>query len=545
MSRPRKNTPPEVGRSERHDVSPPLHSIPHVPLPPGDLRVIPRHPLPTRSTGRQARGLDPAAQTTFGAQAVAAPVAAMPATSVNFEGMNEGDNGHGVLPPDPNGDVGLNHYVQIVNTLFAVYDKSGTRLYGPATINTLWSGFGGPCETTNQGDPVALYDHLADRWLLTQFAHSLNPFGTPLGPFYQCIAISQTGDPTGAYYRYAFVVSSNKLNDYAKLVVWPDGYYMSANQFQCNLLGCSWGGQGAWAFERTRMLSGQPAAMVSFDLFAANSNFGGLLPSDLDGPPPPAGTPNSFVEVKDSADGWPTDQLHVFQFHVNWATPSASTFTGPDVLNTSPFDSKLCGGNDACIPEQGTAQRLDVIADRLMYRLQYRNFGDHETLMLNHTVAVGDFADHAGIRWYELRRGGAWSIYQQGTYAPDAHHRWMGSIAMDGAGNVAVGYSTSSSTLYPSIRYAGRLASDPLGTLPQAEGILMAGGGAQLNSSGRWGDYTMLAVDPADDCTFWYTNEYFAQTFDNFWQTRVGAFRFPGCGGPLPTPTSGPSPTAR
>jgi hypothetical protein len=245
--------------------------------------------------------------------------------------------------------------------------------------------------------------------------------------------------------------------------------------------------------------------------------------------------------VDDNASGWPTDRLHVFEFHVDWNDLTASTFTGPAVLDTAPFTA-LCPTTADCIPQPGTAQRLDAIGDRLMNRLQYRNFGDHETLVTNHTVDA-DGSGHAGVRWYELRRsGGAWAIYQQGTYAPDGDHRWMGSAAMDRGGNLAVGYSVASAATFPSVRYAGRLATDPLGTLAQSETTLVAGGGAQTGSN-RWGDYSMLAIDPVDDCTFWYTQEYYASTSASGWRSRIGAFRFPSSAC-APTPTATPTATA-
>lgn len=517
-----------VGASVKHDTSRPLRSI--TPIPPSrgatireiPLRPRPRppQPEPTGPTALLAESLapDPVVQDSPG-------VLAMPSPLVSFEGIG---NVNGVLPPDTNGDVGPNHYVQMVNVSFAIFGKSGTVLFGPADINTLWSGFGTPCETENDGDPIVLYDHLADRWLISQFA--LPNF--PSGPFYQCIAISLTGDPTGAWHRYQFLYSDTKMNDYPKFGVWPDAYYMTANQFDVG----GFAGAGVVAFERDKMLDGLPAQMVKFDLFGVNPNFGGMLPADLDGPPPPAGSPNYFVEVDDTIFGFPTDSFRLWEFHVDWVSPAASTFGvsgNPNaVLNTASFDSNLCGFSRNCIPQPSTARRLDAISDRLMYRLQYRNLGTHESLVVNHTVDV-DGADHAGIRWYEVRDpGGAPFIHQQGTYAPDALHRWMGSLAMDGDGNMALGFSASSTSVFPSIRYVGRLAGDSLGTLPQGETVLMAGSGSQTHDKSRWGDYSMMAVDPVDDCTFWYTQEYYSITSSSGWRTRIGAFKFPSCGVP-------------
>jgi hypothetical protein len=430
--------------------------------------------------------------------------------------------------------------MQWINVSFAIYSKSGTLLYGPASGNTLWSGFGGPCETTNHGDPIVQYDHLADRWMVSQF--SLPNY--PSGPFYQCIAISQTGNPTGAWYRYAFQISATKLNDYPHFGVWPDGYYLSVNQF----VGNTWAGAGAVVFERDKMLLGQPAQAVYFDLFSVDPNLGGMLPSDLDGPVPPLGTPNYFLQIDDNGYGYPQDQIEVWQFSVNWSNLSASTFTRATLLPTAAFDSDMCAGIRNCIPQPGTSVKLDPIADRLMYRLQYRNFGSHEAMVLNHTVDVNN-TNRAGIRWYELRKsnspGSPWGIFQQGTFSPDATHRWMGSIAMDNMGNIGLGYSTSSSSAFPSIRYTGRLASDPLGQLPQGEGTFVNGTGAQTHTSSRWGDYSSLSVDPVDNCTFWYTNEYVQTSGSSPWLTRIGSFRLPGCSSPAPTPTHTPvAPTA-
>jgi len=515
---------PSVAQALKHDLSRPLRDIP--PLPPRSgpgEREIPKHPLP-RAIGPYLPSVKIPTMDSLVQEL--APILKMPSPIQSFDGVS---NLNGVLPPDTEGDVGPNHYVQWVNLSFAVWDKSGNLLYGPAAGKTLWSGFGGDCETSNDGDPIVQYDQLADRWLMSQFALP----NYPDGPFYQCIAVSQTPDPTGAWYRYAFLASSTKLNDYPKFGVWPDGYYMTANQFNTD---GSWGGAGAFVFERDQMLLGNPAQMVYFDLFLVDPNLGGMLPSDMEGATPPAvGSPNVYMEVDDNGLGYPADQLELWQFHVDWTTPANSTFTGPTLLSTAAFDSTLCNFNPNCIPQKGTSKKLDAIADRLMYRLAFRNLGTHESLVVNHTVDVNG-SNHAGIRWYEIRDPwGTPSIYQQGTFSPDSDHRWMGSIAMDGAGNIALGYSVSGSTTFPSIRYTGRLDGDPLGIMTQGEKELTLGSGSQTHSSGRWGDYSMMAVDPTDDCTFWYTQEYYSATSSSGWKTRIGSFKFPTCppGGPL------------
>ncbi len=504
---------PLVRTDVRHDISPPLREI--APLPPQPHVRAPRLPalrLPPRAEGDH-RG-DPVVQSRL------SPLTLMPDPLLSFDGVG---NVNGVMPPDTQGDIGPNHYVQWVNLSFAIWDKAGNLLYGPANGNTLWSGFGGVCESSNDGDPITLYDPLADRWLMSQFA--LPNF--PYGPFYQCIAISQTPDPTGPWYRYQFLISNTKMNDYPHFGIWPDGYYMSVNQFNAGSL--SWAGAGVVAFERDQMLQGNTAQMVYFDLYSVNSMFGGMLPADMDGlTPPPAGAPNYFVEVDDGSP----DAMRIWQFHVDWNTPSDSTFgiSGQPnaVLPVASF-TPICPYTRDCIPQPDTSTGLDAIGDRVMYRLAYRNMGTYETMVVNHTVDAG--GGRAGVRWYEVRDpGGTPTIYQQGTFAPsDGLYRWMGSIAMDHTGNIALGYSVSSNTVYPSIRYTGRLADDPLGEMTQGEATLVAGGGSQLSGYSRWGDYSMLTVDPTDDCTFWYTQEYYATTSSSGWQTRIGSFKFPNC----------------
>ena len=508
----------------KHDRSPALRDLPPRPA---SVEGEPHAPFRLRRARPALHVADPVTQTSLAVPTIPAPI-------INFEGVA----GSGfLLPPDTNGDIGPNHYVQWVNTSFAIYSRTGTLLYGPAAGNTLWAGFGAPCEGQNDGDPIVLYDSLADRWIMSQLAIPNNFFGILLAPFYQCIAVSQTPDPTGAYYRYVYPF--NDLNDYPKFGVWPDAYYMTMNQFASLVL--TWAGQGVVAYDRVRMLAGQPANMIYFNLFSVDSTLGGMLPADLDGPPPAPGSPGLFAQVDDDGQGYPADRIQIWRFHADWTTPSASTFTGPFVVGVAPFDSDMCAFARSCIPQPGTAARLDALADRLMYRLQFRNFGSYQSLVVNHTVDV-DGADHAGVRWYEIRNpGGTPVVHQQGTYAPDASHRWMGSAAMDGAGNLAVAFNASSATTSPSIRYAARLAGDPLGVLAQGEADLMIGTGSQADTSSRWGDYSMLGIDPVDDCTFWATAEYYATSSAAGWQTRVGAFRLPGCGTGTPTAPAAPT----
>ncbi len=430
-------------------------------------------------------------------------VASAPAPMLNFAGIGAG----GSVPPDTNGDVGPNHYVQMVNTSFAIYNKSGVLLAGPTAINALWTGQGNACEANNDGDPIVVYDSLADRWLLSQFA-------VP-NPYYICIAISQTSNPMGAYYLYQF--SMAEFPDYFKFGVWPDAYYMSSNESSA----------AAYAFDRNNMLAG---AAATYQRFSNSGNF--MLPSDIDGPtPPPAGSPNYFYTMMDSAFwGGANDRLEIWEFHVDWITPANSTFTLGDTLLVTPFDYTVCGFFVlACIAQPAPGQLIDAVSEWPMWRFAYRNFGTHQTLVGNFAVDV-DNTNHAGIRWFELRNAGAgWGLFQEGTHAPDGHSRFMGSIAMDRDGNIALGYSVSSATLNPSIRYTTHLITDTLGTL-QPEATLITGGGVQTGGFNRWGDYSAMSVDPADECTFWYTNEYYAVTSAAGWATRIGTFKIPSCG---------------
>jgi uncharacterized repeat protein (TIGR01451 family) len=497
------------------------------------------------------RGFDPVLQ-----QATAG--SGIPPTSQNFEGNDVGESSSdGVFigaPPDTNGDVGPNHYVQIVNTVFSIYSKTGTRLVGPTPINNLWksdpnSQFN--CTSQSRGDPIVQYDPLANRWLISQFNFPGVAVIAP--PFDQCIAISKTPDPTGAYYMYDFNYSATLFNDYPHFGVWHDAYYMSVNQFDTTTPNTDFHSAGACAFERAKMLVGDSTArQVCFDESAfdpkTNGNYvyGGQLPSDLDGATaPPAGEPNFFMQFLDSTTAG-NDKLLEFKFHVDWTNPANSTFGNgkpsgngtPIQIPVADFDSLLCNGDQTvedrnCLPQKDSPENLDSIPDRLMYRLAYRNFGDHESLVLNHTVNVAPpGGKHAGIRWYEIRSPNTTpAVYQQSTFAPDVEHRWMGSIAMDSAGDIALGYSLTSSARNPAIAYTGRRASDPLGQMTLGEGLLYQGVGAQDQTQSRWGDYSSMSVDP-NGCTFWYTQEHYLGTGSFNWGTRVGSFTLPVCGDP-------------
>ncbi len=426
------------------------------------------------------------------------PTAQTPGLELSFDGST-GCNG--CSPPDVVGDVGPNHYVSMVNVHYTVFDKSGNSLAGPTPFNTIFAGAGGVCQNANDGDPIPLYDPLADRWLLSQFA----------GPSHMCIAISQTPDAAGAYYLYEFDVED--FPDYFKFGVWPDGYYMSANENSYT----------AYVFDRVNMLAGNPA---TFQKFTGGANL--YLPSDLDGAtPPPANSPNYFYTFKDSSfHGGSSDRVEIWEFDTDWTTPANTTFTKVQDIAVTAFTYTPCGFfNFNCISQQGTSQKFDGLGEWPMFRFPYRNFSTHESMVGTFVVGGADAENGAAVRWFELRKtDGNWSLHQEGTQdPPDNHNRVNPSIAMDGCGNIALGYTVSSSSLFPSIHYATRLASDPLGTL-QSEAVLIAGSGSQTGSN-RWGDYSAMSIDPSDDATFWYTNEYYPASSGSGWRTRVGAFK--------------------
>jgi hypothetical protein len=500
-----------VGADQHHDRSPVLRTIK-----PQPVRALPA------DEDQAAEGVDraplvandPVVQTSQLA-------AAMPSTNLNFEGIDFPGVVCNCAPPDTNGEVGATQYVQIVNEGFEVFNKStGASMYGPAAITTIWSGAGNVCATAGDGDPVVLYDQFAQRWLISQFAGS----GTPTD---ECIAVSTTSDATGTWNRYDFHLGTNFM-DYPHGGVWPDGYYFSFNVF--NSAGTSYLGPQPVVFDRAKMLAGQPAT------FQTVSPLGGsvdpFLPADVDGSTaPPANAPESFVK-------WPGNGTYqTYHYHVDWVAPANTTFSSFSSPAAAAF-TQLCAISRSCVPQPNTTAGLDAIADRLMFRLSYRNFGDHEAVVGNFTVSSGGVA---AVRWFELRNvtSGPETVYQQGTYQPDSVWRWMGSAAMDHNGDIAVGYSASSSSVFPSLRYAGRLVGDALGTLAQGEAVLLAGLGSQTGTSNRWGDYADMTVDPVDDCTFWFTSEYYPSGNSQFnWRTRIGSFSFPSCSGVAQTLTS-------
>jgi len=498
-------------RVEQHrDVSAPLRDMiataPQPSLALHEAEPVRQIPLPP---GLVTLLEDPVRQRTAASVTVFAPVA-----SLNFEGLGDGQYGFTVTgaPPDTEGTVGSTQYVQWVNTSFAVFNKTtGTLIAGPTAGKTLWSGFGGGCQNNNDGDPIVLYDKAAQRWIFSQFSVSTMPF-------LQCIAVSTTSDATGTYNRYSF--QYNNLDDYPKMGVWSDAYYETFNMFG-GTGNNTFVGADVCAYDRAAMLAGTAATQICFQ---QGTSVAGLLPSDIDGStPPPAGSPNFMVDFGNNS-------LNLFKFHVDFTMPANSTFTGPTVIPVAAFNP-VCGGG-TCVPQPGTTQPLDSLADRLMYRLAYRNFGTHESLVVNHSVVAGS---GGGVRWYEIQNpSGTPAVAQQSTFAPDSSYRWMGSIAMDKAGDMALGYSVSNgSSVFPSIAFTGRVATDPASTMEAEVGVVSGGGSQVGNSSGsavtRWGDYSAMQIDPVDDCTFWYTQEYIKATGVFNWNTRIASFSFPNC----------------
>lgn len=425
-----------------------------------------------------------------------------------------------VAPPDTTGDVGPNHYVQWVNLRYAIYTltrDANNQITAfnlvagfPKNGNVVWQGFGGRCQSDNDGDPIVQYDQLADRWVLTQFAVSSTPYT-------QCVAVSTSPDPTGTYFRYSFSYDRS-FNDYPKMGVWPDAYYITYNMFRN---GRSFTGNTVCALERAQMLVGGAARQACANTTAGHS----LEPSDLEGTAlPPAGSPNLLMSLTSTA-------VQFWRFSVNW-TAGTGTLTGPTNVSGVAAFSRACGGG-TCIPQPGTTTQLDSLADRLMYRLSYRNFGDHEALVINHSVTSGT---GVGVRWYELRNAAGQTfgsaapvLFQQGTFAPSpTAFRWMGSAAMDKTGGIAVGYNISSSTIVPSIRYAYRGPADPLGTLGN-ETIINAGVGSQTGNLTRWGDYSTISVDPVDGCQMVFTTQFQPANGSFNWTTYIHSFKLSTC----------------
>jgi hypothetical protein len=531
--------PPEVSDSLRNDVSSPVGAQ--------VFRAAPARPVEERESPSIRRPkLDQLVSAATSGPVRAAPVALSAFASPLSLTMGPNVLGVGVgfpnyfvpdAPTDVNLAVGDTQVVQWVNVSFAVFDKAtGRVIAGPIEGNALWSGFGGRCETHNDGDIIAQWDKLAHRWVLTQ-----NVFGLP---YLTCIAISTTPDATGTYFRYAFANNAG-LPDYPKWGLQADAYFQTQNAFSASPAGFRYLGAHVCAFDRANMLAGRRASQICFTTGTFDDS---MLPADLDSATAAAPRqaardaddddgdgrttqPEVLVGSIDNFDPSNSNTVFMYLFHPNFKNPRKSTFKGAGgtmPITVAPF-AMACGGFGACVQQPSpAAPPLDSLGDRLMYRLAYRNFGDHQSWVVNHSVNVGT---SVGERWYEFRAPSAstsLSLFQQGTFAPDATFRWMGSIAQDKVGNIALGYSASSRALAPSIFITGRGAGDALGTLAQ-EIVIQRGTGSQLDTVSRWGDYTSMALDGADECTFWYTNQYYTVTGAFAWSTRLASFRFNNC----------------
>lgn len=513
----------------------------------GDVRSLPAVPQtawdrPEHRSPENLKRYSPAANALHPVESNI-PMAPMPSPIVNFNGVSKldacvgGNCGNG-WPPDINGEVGPNHFIEAVNSSYAIYSKAGTLL-ATFTENALWGGSGQPqCEGNAEGDPVVVYDRIADRWILSHFAFGFDINGDPTSPFYQCIAASKTGDPVaGGWWLYAVRMDTggagppvNTLNDYGKFGTWIDCLYFAANGFL--MPAGSFNGVVVAAFNRSNLYSGAALTGSLGFLSSANDAFT-LLPSNISGPAvalPAVGTPNYFV-----SEGLVNYEYLVRKFTVNAACGSGVLGAPAAVSQTSypfPPDSDI-------VPQPTTANVLDSLTDRLMQKAQYRKVGAVESLWVAHSV-YSSAPSTMRPQWAQINVSGGTVVgtpVQQQIYAPDTTlHRWMPGIAADKMGNMALAYSTSSSASFPSVAYSGRLVGDAANTLPQSEVQLIAGGGSQTNTCGgapchRWGDYTSLSVDP-DGCTFWVTNEYYdtlASGTSGNWHTRIGSFKFPGC----------------
>jgi hypothetical protein len=496
---------PIILHEDHHDTSAPLREIvPNMPV-----EYVTTHVARDPETGRPpivGTGPDTAVQTE-----ALPPVSAK--IGLNFAGVGNGDYGFSdsVAPPDTNMSVGDTQVLQWVNASFAVFNKStGALISGPTAGNAFWSGFGGSCQTTNDGDIEIRYDQLADRWVAGQLV-------IESAPYMYCIAVSTTDDAMGTYNRYA-ISFGNNLDDYPKVGVWPDAYYLGINIFENAKL---YTGPEVCALDRTAMLNGQTMTAQCFQKTSENSF---MLPSDVDGQTlPPAGEPNFDIALYNYTT------LHEYQFHVDFANPQNSTFTGP-ISITVPSYSEACATfmRGTCLQQPSPGELLEALADRLLYRLAYRNFGTYEALVVNHTVMPSNGISQSAIRWYEIHSPDSTpTVYQAGTYQAKLS-LWMGSVAMDKNGNMALGFSRVSSAKDTAIAVTGRVPTDPLGNLESAQ-LIKQGTGVQENSFGRWGDYSSMSLDPTDDCTFWYTTEYTKSNGSYNWSTEIANLQFKDC----------------
>jgi hypothetical protein len=511
-TRGKVDTHPQVTWNAHHGQSKPLRDATSAPAQGG---IVWEPGSPRRAISRTSTPALPS-QTTMG-------TATATTVDKNFTGIV--GTAFGATPPDPNIAVGSTQVVEVVNNSIEIWNKTGTVAMAAKATNALWTGYvgtnpGNSCATHNDGDAIVRYDGLADRWIVTQF--SLPNSNTAGGPSFQCVAVSQTNDATGAYWLYDFSYA-HSINDYGKLGVWSDGYYVGLDMFDASGGSFTYVGAESCVYEKAAMLIGHSARQMCFGPDSAAFT---LLPSSVEGTsPPPDGAPDYLIglDFNFAAD------LEVRAFHADWSNTALSTLAH-STLPVPAYQPSSCALTGAsCVPEPGGGL-LDDLSDRLMFPLSYRNTGAHQSLVVSHTVDVG-----SGVlepQWYEMRVGedGLLHLFQSGTFAPaDGLDRWMSSAAMDQAGNIALGYSASNATTNPSVRYTARAAGDPAGQMTEAEVTLHAGTGRETGTS-RWGDYSSMVVDPVDACTFWYVNESYTTNGSSNWVTSIASLRFTTCG---------------
>ncbi len=536
-----------------------LRDLPYVPNPiETEQQPLTRYPHPKTGAPPPAAPSSPFVQRLL--KSIFRPAPTMPGPLLTFDGINEAEGQCSCVPPDSDGDVGPNHYVEAVNVAFRVFDKNGTPLTPPTTYNSFFSSLvGTPCANANQGDPFAFYDHQADAWVITDFAFPAFP-GTS---FFECIGVSQSPDPVaGPWALYAIQIdpaNNNQLGDYPKFGMWNDGGIQNAYFFTVNLFinNTTFVGVRAFALDRASMIGGGPANAIAFTvpLAGVGASYSFVPATFRTGDPPPTGRDEMVLAIDSpNTGGVSLTQVHARFFHVDFGTPANSTFgvganhTPNAEITVDPFiDAFTNAAGFTIVPQSGTSQRIDTLGDKIMTPLVYQNRSGTESLWADSTVCQdAPCTQPTGVRWYQFDVSGgtfpATPVQQQTfTNANDTLYRFMPSIAVDNSGNTAIGYSVSSSTTHPGIHYAGRLESDPPGNLAQGEATMFDGPGSETDSFGRWGDYSMTTVDPSDGMTFWHVNEYYPSNSSFNYATRIGKFNF--VGGPSPTPTASPTVT--
>jgi hypothetical protein len=533
-------TEPTVNEPLKYDVSAPLRDLPVTPL--AHFHSVRPVLKPKMERLQQQKGsAEPLPEVGF-------PVALAPISAtinLNFDGIGQfnhnpidcGKIDFGVAPPDANLAVGDTQVVQWVNECFAVFDKAtGKLIVGPLPGTQFWQDFGRGCQTNNDGDPIIQWDKLAHRWVAFQNVFTY--------PYETCVAISQTADATGSYYRYAYLQSAG-FPDYPKVGIMPDAYYQSQNIFSAGIFQFFLG-VAPCAYDRVKMLAGLPAKQICFFDNGYGTLFDdSMLPADLDSAdhPPAKGQPEVFLG---SIDNTLTGGKAVYEylFHADFQYPNKSWFSGADgimPIKVPPFDLAICTDSQnnltsACVPQPpvldsngiNQSDTLDTLGDRLMYRLAYFNDGTHQYWTVTHSV---NDTSATAVRWYQFtapQGTNLLSLSQSGQTPNDKQYRWMGSVAMDKSGDIALGYSKSSLLHYPSIYYAGQTVGDPPNST-ESEAPIKHGYGSQLQTQSRWGDYSSMALDSADGCTLWYTTEYYRKSGSFSWNTRIASLKFPNC----------------